>query len=198
MGACCNAAGSGVAPKSGWRRAGPSAGCREGGAVAGACHADRKAEAEAQGQALACAWGQLEQEHRSVRAWPCASAGAAALEYCDERVEKLAQFQEAALCHALCFPSLRRLVYSTCRWVTCLPLLAAAALPTTTWPACSGDLGPMCTLDGMCEVAGSSGGTLELQNAPGQPCLHLGFPGQPAVGTMGPKQSRSQHAAGPS
>ncbi len=32
----------------------------------------------------------------------------------EERVEKLADFQEAALRHALHFPALRRLVYSTC------------------------------------------------------------------------------------
>ncbi|GAB4818953.1 hypothetical protein N2152v2_005999 [Parachlorella kessleri] len=42
------------------------------------------------------------------------ATGAAAVDYCDERVEKLAQFQEAALCHALQFPALQRLVYSTC------------------------------------------------------------------------------------
>lgn len=42
-------------------------------------------------------------------------AGVAAVEHCDERVEALAQFQEAALLHALRFPALRRLVYSTCR-----------------------------------------------------------------------------------
>ena len=32
----------------------------------------------------------------------------------EARVEKLAEFQEAALRHALAFPALRRLVYSTC------------------------------------------------------------------------------------
>ena len=32
----------------------------------------------------------------------------------EERIEKLAAFQEAALRHALSFPALRRLVYSTC------------------------------------------------------------------------------------
>lgn len=37
------------------------------------------------------------------------------MEYCDERVEALAQFQEMALAHALSFPALQRLVYSTCR-----------------------------------------------------------------------------------
>mmetsp|Transcript_40301 Transcript_40301/g.89498 ORF Transcript_40301/g.89498 Transcript_40301/m.89498 type:complete len:538 (+) Transcript_40301:127-1740(+) len=31
-----------------------------------------------------------------------------------ERIEQLARFQEAALRHALCFPALQRLVYSTC------------------------------------------------------------------------------------
>lgn len=40
--------------------------------------------------------------------------GEAALTYCDDRVESLAQFQEAALSHALRFPGLQRLVYSTC------------------------------------------------------------------------------------
>ena len=53
-------------------------------------------------------------------------AGAAAIDYCDERVEKLAQFQEAALRHALSFPSLQRLVYSTCR-CSAIPWCNAAA-----------------------------------------------------------------------
>ncbi len=35
-------------------------------------------------------------------------------DYTDERVESLARFQEAALRHALRFPGLQRLVYSTC------------------------------------------------------------------------------------
>lgn len=38
----------------------------------------------------------------------------AAVRYVDERVEALAAFQEAALRHALRFPALQRLVYSTC------------------------------------------------------------------------------------
>jgi hypothetical protein len=33
----------------------------------------------------------------------------------DERVEALARFQQACILHALRFPALRRLVYSTCR-----------------------------------------------------------------------------------
>ncbi|KAL4452334.1 hypothetical protein ABPG75_007996 [Micractinium tetrahymenae] len=40
--------------------------------------------------------------------------GQAAVEHCDERVEALAQFQQAAILHALRFPALQRLVYSTC------------------------------------------------------------------------------------
>ena len=48
--------------------------------------------------------------------------GAAAVAYTDDRVEALAQFQEAAVAHALRFPCLQRLVYSTCRHVPA-PLL---------------------------------------------------------------------------
>eukprot|EP00887_Chlorella_sp_A99_P007726 scaffold20.g7726.t1 len=43
-----------------------------------------------------------------------APRGAAAVAHTDARVEALAQFQEAALRHALSFPAARRLVYSTC------------------------------------------------------------------------------------
>lgn len=48
---------------------------------------------------------------------PCltAPAGQAAVEYSDKRVEALAQFQAACILHALRFPALHRLVYSTCR-----------------------------------------------------------------------------------
>lgn len=43
-----------------------------------------------------------------------AETQAAAAEATTERIEKLAEFQEAALRHAFTFPSLQRLVYSTC------------------------------------------------------------------------------------
>lgn len=42
-------------------------------------------------------------------------AGQAAIDYSDDRVEALAQFQQACLLHALRFPALQRLAYSTCR-----------------------------------------------------------------------------------
>ena len=45
------------------------------------------------------------------------AAGEAAVAHSDERVEALAQFQAACIRHALRFPALRRLVYSTCRCV---------------------------------------------------------------------------------
>lgn len=41
-------------------------------------------------------------------------AGAAAISHTDDRVEALATFQEAALRHALRFPSALRVAYSTC------------------------------------------------------------------------------------
>lgn len=41
--------------------------------------------------------------------------GEEAIAYSDERVEALAQFQASCIRHALRFPALRRLVYSTCR-----------------------------------------------------------------------------------
>ena len=43
----------------------------------------------------------------------------------EERLEKLAQFQEAALRHALRFPATRRLVYSTCSGAMSTSLLEA-------------------------------------------------------------------------
>lgn len=42
-------------------------------------------------------------------------SGEEAIAYSDERVEALAQFQASCIRHALRFPALRRLVYSTCR-----------------------------------------------------------------------------------
>lgn len=46
---------------------------------------------------------------------PLTPPGEEAIIYSDERVEALAQFQATCIRHALRFPALQRLVYSTCR-----------------------------------------------------------------------------------
>lgn len=66
-------------------------------------------------------------------------AGRAAVDHCDERVESLAQFQQAAVLHALRFPALQRLVYSTCRHVCMLgtlPWPSAPSRPCFATPSC--------------------------------------------------------------
>jgi putative methyltransferase len=62
-------------------------------------------------------------EKAPARPFPCdppfplfapALAGQAAIDYVDRRIESLADFQETALRHALSFPAVRKVVYSTC------------------------------------------------------------------------------------